>query len=54
MIATSRPSARATLADELREVDVVLARAVREIEPDDVSARGEHPPQHIRLAARGP
>ena len=42
------------LADELRALDVVLAGAVGEIEPDDVGARGEHPSQHIRLAARGP
>ena len=41
------------LAHELRAIHVIGCVAVREIEPHDVDAGGEHAPQHLRLAACG-
>ena len=53
MMATSRPSVLRALAHEARALDVVGGAAVREVEADDVDARGEHPRQHSGVAAGG-
>ena len=41
------------LAHQLRALHVVGRAAVREIEADDIRARGQHSLHHIRVAARG-
>ena len=48
MIATSLPTLRGDLAHQRRAVDVVLRRAVREVEAHDVDAGADHALEHLR------
>ena len=52
--AISRPSSPADRADRRERGRVLLVRAVREVEPEDVDPRLDQPPQHVRVARRRP
>ena len=55
MIATCRPACAATLADAREGLGMRLVRAVREVEPEDIDARGRRAPRARRgLPLAGP